>query len=283
MFKNILKGMLIGLANIIPGVSGGTLAVSMGLYDKIIHCISHFFSDIVKNLLFLLPILLGMGIAIVASSFGIDFLFETFPLQTNLLFIGLILGSLPAIYGKVKSRSIKVGYLVSALLFFAVVVGMALLNGANAQEKVIVPGVGEMLLLFLIGVLASATMVVPGVSGSMMLLVLGYYNPILRTIQEFVIALVHWDWAAMAGTFFILIPFGIGVVVGIIVIAKIIEVVFDKFPMYAYWAIMGLLIASPVAILMVGSFSEITVVSVLTGALTFLLGWFISRKLGETE
>lgn len=283
MFKNILKGMLIGLANIIPGVSGGTLAVSMGLYDKIIHCISHFFSDIVKNLLFLLPILLGMGIAIVASSFGIDFLFETFPLQTNLLFIGLILGSLPAIYGKVKSRSIKVGYLVSALLFFAVVVGMALLNGANAREKVIVPGVGEMLLLFLIGVLASATMVVPGVSGSMMLLVLGYYNPILRTIQEFVIALVHWDWAAMAGTFFILIPFGIGVVVGIIVIAKIIEVVFDKFPMYAYWAIMGLLIASPVAILMVGSFSEITVVSVLTGALTFLLGWFISRKMGETE
>lgn len=283
MFKNILKGMLIGLANIIPGVSGGTLAVSMGLYDKIIHCISHFFSDIVKNLLFLLPILLGMGIAIVASSFGIDFLFETFPLQTNLLFIGLILGSLPAIYGKVKSRSIKVGYLVSALLFFAVVVGMALLNGANAREKVIVPGVGEMLLLFLIGVLASATMVVPGVSGSMMLLVLGYYNPILRTIQEFVIALVHWDWAAMVGTFFILIPFGIGVVVGIIVIAKIIEVVFDKFPMYAYWSIMGLLIASPVAILMVGSFSEITVVSVLTGALTFLLGWFISRKLGETE
>ena len=283
MFKNILKGMLIGLANIIPGVSGGTLAVSMGLYDKIIHCISHFFSDIVKNLLFLLPILLGMGIAIVASSFGIDFLFETFPLQTNLLFIGLILGSLPAIYGKVKSRSIKVGYLVSALLFFAVVVGMALLNGANAQEKVIVPGVGEILLLFLIGVLASATMVVPGVSGSMMLLVLGYYNPILRTIQEFVIALAHWDWAAMAGTFFILIPFGIGVVVGIIVIAKIIEVVFDKFPMYAYWAIMGLLIASPVAILMVGSFPEITVVSVLTGALTFLLGWFISRKLGETE
>ena len=283
MFKNILKGMLIGLANIIPGVSGGTLAVSMGLYDKIIHCISHFFSDIVKNLLFLLPILLGMGIAIVASSFGIDFLFETFPLQTNLLFIGLILGSLPAIYKKVKSRSIKVGYLVSALLFFAVVVGMALLNGANAREKVIVPGVGEILLLFLIGVLASATMVVPGVSGSMMLLVLGYYNPILRTIQEFVIALVHWDWAAMAGTFFILIPFGIGVVVGIIVIAKIIEVVFDKFPMYAYWSIMGLLIASPVAILMVGSFSEITVVSVLTGALTFLLGWFISRKLGETE
>lgn len=283
MFKNIVKGMLIGLASIIPGVSGGTLAVSMGLYDKIIHCVNHFFSDIVKNLLFLLPIILGMGIAVVASAFGIDFLFDTFPLQTNLLFIGLILGSLPAIYGKVKGQSIKIGYLAAALLFFAVVAGMAFLNGASAQDRVIVPGAGQAVLLFFIGVLASATMVVPGVSGSMILLVLGYYNPILRSIEDFVVALVHWDWEAMAGTFFILIPFGIGVVAGIIVIAKIIEVVFEKFPMYAYWSILGLLIASPVAILMVGSFPGISVLSVLTGALAFLLGWFVSRNLGEGE
>ena len=79
MIKDILKGMIIGLANIIPGVSGGTMAVSMGIYDKIIHCISHFFSDIKKNIIFLLPIVTGMGIAIIASAFGIDYLFETFP------------------------------------------------------------------------------------------------------------------------------------------------------------------------------------------------------------
>lgn len=84
---------IIGLANIIPGVSGETMAVSMGIYDKVIHCISHFFSELKKNIAFLAPLVLGIGIAIIASSFGIDYLFETFPVQTNLLFIGLILGS----------------------------------------------------------------------------------------------------------------------------------------------------------------------------------------------
>lgn len=84
---------IIGLANIIPGVSGGTMAVSMGIYDKATHCISHFFSELKKNIAFLAPLVLGIGIAIIASSFGIDYLFETFPVQTNLLFIGLILGS----------------------------------------------------------------------------------------------------------------------------------------------------------------------------------------------
>ena len=84
---------IIGLANIIPGVSGGTMAVSMGIYDKAIHCISHFFSELKKNIAFLAPLVLGIGIAIIASSFEIDYLFETFPVQTNLLFIGLILGS----------------------------------------------------------------------------------------------------------------------------------------------------------------------------------------------
>ena len=67
--------------------------VSMGIYDKVIHCISHFFSELKKNIAFLAPLVLVIGIAIISSSFGIDYFFETFPVQTNLLFIGLILGS----------------------------------------------------------------------------------------------------------------------------------------------------------------------------------------------
>ncbi|MBQ6696750.1 MAG: DUF368 domain-containing protein, partial [Lachnospiraceae bacterium] len=66
MIKNILKGMVIGIANIIPGVSGGTMMVAMGIYDKLIHCITHLFSEFKKNVLFLLPIVIGMGIAIIA-------------------------------------------------------------------------------------------------------------------------------------------------------------------------------------------------------------------------
>lgn len=281
MLKNICKGMLIGIANIIPGVSGGTMAVSMGIYDQLIRCISHPFKDLKNNLLFLFPIALGMGIAIIASAFGIDYLFETFPLQTNLLFIGLILGSLPAIYGKVKTITLRLGHILASVIFFSVVVGMAVLNGAGGIYVQLEATVIGMILLFLVGVAASATMVIPGVSGSMMLLLLGYYNPILDTIKAFFAAVLNLNFPALFGTVLIVAPFGAGVLVGMVVIAKIIEIVFERFPTYAYWAIIGLLMGSPIAILMVVTFHEISVVSVVTGVLALICGFFISNKLGE--
>ena len=281
MLKNICKGMLIGIANIIPGVSGGTMAVSMGIYDRLIHCISHPFKDLKNNFLFLVPIALGMGIAIIASAFGIDYLFETFPLQTNLLFIGLIMGSLPAIYGKVKASTVRIGHILAALIFFAVVVGMAMMNGAGSSYVQLEPNVTGMILLFLVGVLASATMVIPGVSGSMMLLLLGYYNPILDTIKGFFVAMLGLDFPALFSTMLILVPFGVGVLVGMVVIAQMIEVVFERYPTYAYWGIIGLLFGSPIAILMVGTFYEITIVGIVTGVIAFACGLFISNKLGE--
>lgn len=281
MLKNICKGMLIGIANIIPGVSGGTMAVSMGIYDQLIHCISHPFKDLKNNLLFLFPIALGMGMAIIASAFGIDYLFETFPLQTNLLFSGLILGSLPAIYGKVKTVTLRLGHILAAVIFFAIVVGMAVFNGVGGSYVQLEATVIGMLLLFFVGVVASATMVIPGVSGSMMLLLLGYYNPILDTIKAFFVAVLGFDFPALFSAVLILTPFGVGVLVGMVVIAKIIEIVFERFPTYAYWAIIGLLFGSPIAILMVGTFHEINLVSIVTGAMALLCGLFISNKLGE--
>lgn len=273
--------MLIGIANIIPGVSGGTMAVSMGIYDRLIHCISHPFKDLKNNILFLLPIALGMGIAIIASAFGIDYLFETFPLQTNLLFIGLIMGSLPAMYGKVKAATMRIGHILASILFFGVVVGMAVLNGSGGGYVQIEASLLDMILLFLIGVLASATMVIPGVSGSMMLLLLGYYNPILDTIKTFFVAVLKIDFSTLFDTMLILVPFGIGVLVGMVVIAKIIEVVFERYPTYAYWGIIGLLFGSPIAILMVGAFYKINFVGVVTGVIALLCGLLISNKLGE--
>jgi len=281
MLRNICKGMLIGIANIIPGVSGGTMAVSMGIYDRLISCISHPFKDFKNNLLFLIPIALGMGIAIIASAFGIDYLFESFPLQTNLLFIGLIMGSLPAIYGKVKAVTMRMGHILAAVIFFAVVVGMAMMNGSGGGYVALEPTVTGIILLFLVGVLASATMVIPGVSGSMMLLLLGYYNPILDMIKAFFVAVLGMDFSALLHTMLILVPFGVGVLAGMVVIAKIIEVVFERYPTYAYWAIIGLLFGSPIAILMVGTFHELTFVGVLTGIIALVCGLFVSNKLGE--
>lgn len=283
MIKNILKGMVIGIANIIPGVSGGTMMVAMGIYDKLIHCITHLFSELKKNILFLLPIGIGMLIAIVASAFGLEVMFEKIPIQTNLLFIGLIIGGLPAIWKNVKGNSVKVGHIIAFLVFFAVVVVMAVMGETEGNAADLSFNLVNVLKLLGVGVIAAATMVIPGVSGSMMLLLLGYYNPILSAITDFISALVAFDMDGILKGIGVLAPFGIGIVVGVFAIAKLIEIVFEKFPLYAYWAIIGLIVASPIAIVAMNlaSFALINVVSALTGVVALVIGIIIAMKLGE--
>ena len=281
MIKNILKGIVIGLANVIPGVSGGTMMVSMGIYDKLIHCITHLFSEFKKSLRFLVPIFIGIGIAAVVVPFGIEFLFANYPFQTNLLFIGLIIGGLPAVWKKVKGSSVRVGHIIACILFFTLVAGLALVGETEGNAADLSFSLISVIKLFGVGIVASATMVIPGVSGSMMLLLMGYYQQILETITNFIKAALAFDMNGILAGMGVLIPFGIGVVVGIFAIAKLIEIIFVKFPLYAYWAIIGLIISSPVAILVVGGIGTVTVFSVITGVAALGIGFVIALKLGD--
>lgn len=281
MVKDFFRGVVIGIANIIPGVSGGTMMVSMGIYDKLIHCITHLFSEFKKSVLYLIPIAIGMGAAIVASSFGLEYLFGAFPVQTNLLFIGLVIGGLPAIWKNVKGKSIRVGHILACVLFFALVAGLALIGEKEGRAASMTFNLINVLKLFGVGVIASATMVIPGVSGSMMLLLMGYYNPILSVINDFIRSLAAFDIKGILEGCGVLVPFGLGVVAGIFAIARLVEILFEKFPLYAYWAIIGLIIASPVAILVMGTYPQITVLSVVTGLICLCVGLVVSMKLGD--
>lgn len=281
MIKSVLKGMVIGIANIIPGVSGGTMMVAMGIYDKLIHCITHLFSEFKKSVLFLLPIAVGMLIAIAGSSFGLSWLFENFPIQTNLLFVGLILGGLPAICKKVKGNKVKIGHVLAGILFFALVVVFAAMGESEGAAADLSFGIGNVLKLFGVGIIASATMVIPGVSGSMVLMLMGFYHPVLNAIKDFFTSLAAFDMQGILKGCGILIPFGIGIVAGIFAIAKLVELIFEKFPLYAYWAIIGLIVSSPVAIFLMGTFPAVTVLSVITGVLALAVGFGVAMKLGE--
>lgn len=279
---NILRGMVIGIANVIPGVSGGTMMVSMGVYDRLILVLTHFVKRMREAVALLVPILVGMllSIAIFAKIFS-EILFPKFPLQTNLFFIGLILGGLPVIYGKVKGNTIRIPQIAAFVLFFVMVVGFALVGEGSGASADLSFSVGNVLKLFGVGIIAAATMVIPGVSGSMIMMILGYYNTIIDTINNFINALKDFDIAAMFGTFVVLVPFGIGVLVGIVAVAKLIEFMLKKYPLVTYWAIIGLIGASPFAILIMMEAGTVGIVEVLTGVVVLAAGFFISLKLGE--
>ena len=281
MFKNIIKGMMIGIANIMPGVSGGTLAVSMGIYDKLIQCITHILSEFKESMKFLLPIFAGAGIALVALTFVIEALFQYYPIPTNLLFIGLIVGGLPPVVTKVKSHKLSFGHILAGLLFFALVVGMAMMGDNGNRQVTLNLGIVPMIKLVLVGIIAAATMIIPGVSGSMVLLILGYYQPIIQQITAFCTAVITLDMAGILHGIAILLPFGIGVLIGILGIAKIIEIIFEKYPVYAYCAIIGLIAASPIAILVCSNFAGFSVSVLLISIVTFAAGFGIAIKIGD--
>ena len=103
-FVLVIKGFIMGIANIIPGVSGGTLAIILGIYENFIGAISHFFSNFKENIKFLIPLVIGMLLSIVTMSSVIDYSYKNFPIPTTLFFVGLVIGGIPLLYGKVKDN-----------------------------------------------------------------------------------------------------------------------------------------------------------------------------------
>lgn len=283
MLKKILQGMVVGIANIIPGVSGGTMMVAMGLYDKLIHSITHLKSEFKESMKLLLPIFAGAGLAIVLLSRLFEFLLANYPIPTNFAFCGLIAGSLPFIFKKVKGHSVSVGKLIPFFIFFGIVILMAVLgeNGGTAADVSF--SLSNVIKLFAVGIIAAATMVVPGVSGSMMLMLLGYYDTIIETINDFIDALIAFNLNEILRVFGILVPFGIGIVIGIFAIAKLIEFIFKKAEIHAYYGIIGLILASPIAILMKTDWSQFSLPLLALGIVTFIAGWFVASKLGGEE
>ncbi len=280
MLKKILQGMVVGIANIIPGVSGGTMMVAMGLYDKLIHSITHLKSEFKESMKLLLPIFAGAGLAIVLLSRLFEFLLSEYPIPTNFAFCGLIAGSLPFILKKVKGHSVTIGKMIPFFIFFGIVILMAVLGENDGNAADVSFGFINVLKLFGVGIVAAATMVVPGVSGSMMLMLLGYYDTIIETINDCIDALIGFNMPELLHTFGILIPFGIGIVIGIFAIAKLIEYIFSKAEIHAYYGIIGLILASPIAILMKTDWSGASVLLIAVSVVTFAAGWFTASKLG---
>ncbi len=277
---DVLRGVLIGMANVIPGVSGGTMMVSMGIYDKIIGSITHFTKQWKKSVLTLLPYFIGMAIGIVGSAFTIEKAFEHFPIPTALLFIGLIFGGIPMLYKHVKGSKTTVGHVLLFIAFFALVVGLQILGNHVGLERTLTPTVVNFIIAFLIGTIAAATMIIPGVSGSMVMMILGYYTAVIGLINDFITALFQFDIKAMFSAAIILVPFGIGVIFGIVAVAHLIEYLMKHYEKATYCAILGLVVASPFPVFMNAGISEATIGAIVAAVVTFAVGFVGALKLG---
>ncbi len=290
---DIIKGIFIGIANIIPGVSGGTMAVSLGIYDKLIAAVSNLFKDVRSSIRTLLPLLVGMALGIVGFTYAIEYLLSRHTFVTCMAFVGLILGGLPVLLVSLKkelkrtSHSIGISGILAFVLLFCVAVFLPMMNAGEEALRTFTATPLTLLALFAVGIIASATMVIPGVSGSLVLMILGYYYGIISTIKTFLEALRHFDLSGMMQNAVLLIPFGIGVLLGIFLIAKLITFLFERFGVTTYCAILGLIIASPFAIFYnTGVLSQpgsLTAGQIFVGILAAAVGGGLTYLLGKEE
>ncbi len=279
----VIKGFIMGIANIIPGVSGGTLALILGIYEDFIGAISHFFSKLKENIKFLVPVVIGMGLAIVSLSRVIDYSYKHFPIPTSLFFVGLVLGGIPMLLSKVKNtkENKQISSYLIALITFTIVIVMALSDvifGSGLKVSLSNMGIIGYISLFLVGIIAAATMVIPGVSGSLVLMLLGYYYPVIALIKELT------SFKNVGSNILILGVFGFGVLFGIVAISKLLEYLFSKHEVKTYFGVLGFIVASIFAI-PISTFLNNTIsfdiVQILIGIICLGLGSIISYKLGD--
>ena len=271
---NFIKGFILGIANVIPGVSGGTMAVSMGLYELILSSIGNFFKDIKGNFIKLLPIILGILVAIVSTSKLVTYALTNYKAQTLCLFIGLIFGGVSLIMKKIKGKGSKINYLIFFIVFFFVI-SLNFLKTGLIEISFTNMGIIDYLLLLVMGFIASSAMVIPGISGSFILMVLGYYDKIIYTVSTIT------DFSKLGSNLLILVPFGIGVIIGIVFMAKLITNLIKKYETKTYFTIIGFLLSSLEVLLLQLTDFKFTYINVATSLFALCWGYMLARAIDK--
>ena len=269
-----IKGFILGVANVIPGVSGGTLAVSLGLYERVLECVTTLFKKFKENLTFIMPIALGIGVAILSTSKLVTYALTNFKAQTIFLFVGLIFGGISLIIKKVKGQKSFFNICVLCIVFIFVL-GLNFVKTDTFSISFTNMKLIDYVLLALVGFIASSAMVIPGISGSFVLMVFGYYEKIMATISHLT------TFKNIGQDLIIITVFGIGVLLGILFMAKLITKLIEKNEVRTYFAIMGFVLSSIVVLLIeIGNF-KFNFTNIATSILAFLWGYLLSRAIDK--
>lgn len=266
-WKNLYRGAAMGISDLIPGVSGGTIAFVLGIYEQLLAAISGFFSrEWKKHLAFLIPLGIGMAGTILSLSRAIEYLLAHYFEPTQFFFLGLIIGVVPFM---VKQANVKETFKASHLLVLLAAVlllaWMAFVN-PGSREMGSELAAGDFVLLFFSGWLASMAMLLPGISGSFLLLLIGVYPVVINALSTFNVPVI----AAV----------GAGVMLGFVISSKAIRFALSHFPYMTYALIIGLILGSIFTVFpgipASGSAAAASVV-------TFVLGLGLTYEIGKKE
>ena len=264
IMKTLLKGIIVGIGGIAPGLSGSVLLVIFGLYQKTINAISTLFKNFKKNMMFLIPLILGFGIGVLIFSKAVDFFLNNFEIQTRFTFLGLVLGTIPLFFREVKKEGFSKKYYI--FIAAAACIGIALFSlNKGAFPQIENPNLLQSVLL---GIAVAASSIVPGVDSAVILSTFGLYELYVSSLANL--------------NFSVLIPAGVGLVIGAFAISIIMNTLVKNFYTATFSIIFGLFISIIPSVLnerCTLAWNTESIISILF----FILGFIISFYLSDVQ
>lgn len=247
-FKTLLSGMAIGFGSAVPGVSGGTIAIIFGVYNKIIWAVSNIFKHFKKAFRVLLPTLLGVVLALIPTIYLMDKALNGFVFGVICIFAGFIIGSIPGIKDEVKEVKPNHKHFIILIISAMVAIGLgvaSVLAKADVSYYFYNTPVWFYFLLIPVGFIASVALVVPGLSGGMLLLLMGFYSPLISYTTDTIKACFQaGSWSHFGSLIGILGCFLIGVLVGFYFISKLMHYLLSKYHDFTFYSIIGFVLGS---------------------------------------
>lgn len=243
--RSVFGGVLMGLANLVPGISGGTMLLAAGIYPKFIDAVAEVtrFKFRLRSILLLVSVAVAAALSILLLAGVLKDLVVDQRWIMYSLFIGLTLGGVPVVWKLAKPATTSLAY--GAVIAFLAMVALAVMQAYG----VVASGTTNFLMMFLAGLAGASAMILPGLSGGYLLLLMGQYVPILSAIDEFKEALKARDFTAiMDPALSVVVPVGLGVVVGIAVVGNLLQWLLRRFRKATLGVLLGLLIGSTVGL-----------------------------------
>lgn len=269
------KGSIIGIGIVAPGASGSVFATILGLYETLIYIGKELFHHPFKLLKELWGLLVGIAIGALFAFYAVLWLIKIAPIPMTTLIVGFVIGSIPKIYNISKNYSKKIWDYLLIILAIALIVGLPFLA---TQEAVVVMGFKAIIILFGVGFILGAVLVIPGLSGSMILMILGFYFFLYETIADAIKGFLSFDFSLFLEKALFLIPFALGLAIGLVTLSKLMSRLLNKYRYHVYWVILGLLIASPFSIVftMIKEYKELMevnfIINIIIGLFTLIIG-----------
>jgi len=259
-----IKGLIIGIGKIIPGVSGAVLAIILKVYDEGIDSIVNIFNNPKKNILFLINIGLGILLGIILFSNIINYTLNNYYVITMLFFVGLIIGGIPSILNEVDRKDYK--YTLIIIVLFTLLSLLNINNNYIFKNNFI-----DYIIFFFGGIIETCGTVIPGLSSTAMLLILGIYNNVIESISNISSLIINYK---------VLVPFVLGIISSLIFVSKLISNALKNYKKKTYSIILGLVISS-ILFLIVKTFTyPLTILELLIGLIFMIIGIIISNILG---